>query len=127
MQAYRCALATLLAGAMGASLVVLAESAAVGNPMTSKALHLPVEGDLPSLEGATKWMNSPPLTPTELRGEVVLVEFWTYTCINWRRTLPYVRAWAEKYKDQGLVVIAYIHRNSNSRRTSITFAGRRRT
>jgi thiol-disulfide isomerase/thioredoxin len=49
--------------------------------------------------------HSSPLTPSSLRGKVVLIDFWTYTCINWLRTLPYVRAWAEKYKDQGLVVI----------------------
>ena len=53
----------------------------------------------------TGWLNSQPLTPAGLRGKVVLIDFWTYTCINWLRTLPYVRAWAEKYKDQGLVVI----------------------
>lgn len=68
-------------------------------------LTLPVEGTFPSLGGAVMWFNSKPLTPTELRGKVVLVEFWTYTCVNWARTLPYVRAWAEKYKDQGFVVI----------------------
>jgi thiol-disulfide isomerase/thioredoxin len=61
--------------------------------------------ELASLDRASEWLNSPPLTPAALRGKVVLVDFWTYTCINWRRTLPYVRAWAEKYKDQGLVVI----------------------
>jgi thiol-disulfide isomerase/thioredoxin len=69
------------------------------------AVQLPVEGSLPSLAGATQWLNSPPLTPAALRGKVVLVDFWTYTCINWLRTLPYLRAWADKYKDQGLVVI----------------------
>jgi thiol-disulfide isomerase/thioredoxin len=69
------------------------------------AVHLPVEGELPSLGDATKWLNSPPLTAAGLRGKVVLIDFWTYTCINWLRTLPYVRAWAQKYKDQGLVVI----------------------
>jgi thiol-disulfide isomerase/thioredoxin len=69
------------------------------------AVQLPVEGSLPSLAGATEWLNSPPLTPAGLRGRVVLVQFWTYTCINWLRQLPYVRAWAEKYKDQGLIVI----------------------
>jgi thiol-disulfide isomerase/thioredoxin len=58
-----------------------------------------------SLRNATAWLNSDPLTASGLRGKVVLVEFWTYSCINWRRQLPYVRAWAEKYKDQGLVVI----------------------
>jgi thiol-disulfide isomerase/thioredoxin len=67
--------------------------------------RLPVEGELPSFGGATGWLNSPPLTPAGLREKVVLVDFWTYTCINWLRTLPYVRAWAEKYRNQGLVVI----------------------
>ena len=61
--------------------------------------------ELASLERADAWLNSPPLTPAELRGKVVLVQFWTFTCINWLRTLPYVRAWADKYRDQGLVVI----------------------
>jgi thiol-disulfide isomerase/thioredoxin len=69
------------------------------------AKSLPVEGELPSLAGATGWLNSQPLTPDGLRGKVVLVEFGTYTCINWLRTLPYVRAWSEKYRDHGLVVI----------------------
>jgi thiol-disulfide isomerase/thioredoxin len=67
--------------------------------------RLPVEGELPSLDGATGWLNSEPLTPAGLRGKVVLVGFWTYTCINWLRQLPYLRAWAEKYSDHGLVVI----------------------
>lgn len=66
---------------------------------------LPIEGSLPSLAGATTWLNSPPLTPQALRGKVVLVDFWTYSCINCLRTLPYVKAWYEKYKDYGLVVI----------------------
>jgi cytochrome c biogenesis protein CcdA/thiol-disulfide isomerase/thioredoxin len=69
------------------------------------ALALPDEGSLPSLAGATEWINSAPLTPEGLRGKVVLVDFWTYSCINCLRTLPYVRAWAEKYKDAGLVVV----------------------
>jgi thiol-disulfide isomerase/thioredoxin len=72
---------------------------------TAAAARLPIEGELPSLGGATAWLNSPPLTAADLRGKVVLVDFWTYTCINWLRTLPYVRAWAEKYRDHGLVVI----------------------
>ena len=72
---------------------------------TPGAVRLPVEGKLPSLAGASGWLNSPPLTADGLRGKVVLVEFWTYTCINWRRQLPYVRAWAEKYRERGLVVI----------------------
>jgi len=83
-------LAAMLAGASGA---------------TSAAGQLPVEGELPALDGATEWLNSSALTPAGLRGKVVLVEFLTYTCINWLRTLPYVRAWAEKYQNRGLVVI----------------------
>ncbi|MBJ7511184.1 cytochrome c biogenesis protein DipZ [Brevundimonas sp.] len=67
--------------------------------------NLPVEGVMPPLSGATTWINSPPLTREQLRGKVVVVDFWTYSCINCLRALPYVRAWAEKYKDQGLVVI----------------------
>jgi thiol-disulfide isomerase/thioredoxin len=73
--------------------------------MVPAAASLPSEGRLPSLDGATAWLNSQPLTAAGLRGHVVLVDFWTYTCINWLRTLPYIRTWAEKYKDQGLVVI----------------------
>jgi thiol-disulfide isomerase/thioredoxin len=73
--------------------------------ITPAAVRLPVEGELASLDGAIEWLNSPPLTPTGLRGNVVLVDFWTYTCINWLRSLPYVRAWAEKYRDKGLVVV----------------------
>ena len=66
---------------------------------------LPVEGTLPPLDGAVQWLNSPPLTREQLRGKVVLVDFWTYSCINCIRSIPYVRAWAERYKDKGLVVI----------------------
>jgi thiol-disulfide isomerase/thioredoxin len=63
------------------------------------------ESHLPGFDGATGWLNSPPLTPAGLRGKVVLVDFWTYTCINWLRTLGYVRAWSEKYADHGLVTV----------------------
>jgi thiol-disulfide isomerase/thioredoxin len=84
---------------------------------------LPVEGRLPAFDGATGWLNSPPLTPADLRGKVVLVNFWTYTCINWLRQLPYVRAWAQKYRSQGLVVLgvhtpefAFEHDADNVRR-----------
>jgi len=63
---------------------------------THPAAQLPVEGRMPSLDGATGWLNSPPLTAAELRGRVVVVNFWTYTCINWLRTLPSVRAWADR-------------------------------
>ena len=68
-------------------------------------VDLPIEGELASLDGATGWLNSQPLATADLRGKVVLIDFWTYTCINWLRTLSYVRAWAEKYEEQGLVVV----------------------
>jgi cytochrome c biogenesis protein CcdA/thiol-disulfide isomerase/thioredoxin len=74
-------------------------------PSAGAAENLPVEGMLPPLLGAVQWLNSPPLTAESLKGKVVLVDFWTYSCINCLRSIPYVRAWAEKYKDQGLVVI----------------------
>jgi cytochrome c biogenesis protein CcdA/thiol-disulfide isomerase/thioredoxin len=67
--------------------------------------ELPVEGALPSLSGAVEWLNSKPLTAEDLKGKVVLVDFWTYSCINCLRSIPYIRAWAEKYRDHGLVVI----------------------
>lgn len=85
---------------VGAALTTVA---AVRQFMSVKALG--IEGIMPPLAGATEWINSPPLTPDGLRGKVVLVDFWTYSCINCLRTLPYVRAWAEKYKSAGLVVI----------------------
>jgi thiol-disulfide isomerase/thioredoxin len=100
----------LLAAGTWASMVFLcgASMARDGRetvPVKSTTVQLRIEGELPALGGAVEWINSPPLAPPALRGKVVLIDFWTYTCINWRRTLPYVRAWAEKYKDRGLVVI----------------------
>jgi cytochrome c biogenesis protein CcdA/thiol-disulfide isomerase/thioredoxin len=79
----------------------------VGTPVvnTSAPGNLPVEGQLPALSGATGWINSPALTPAGLRGKVVLIDFWTYSCINCLRSLPYVNGWYEKYEDHGLVVI----------------------
>lgn len=85
-------------------------------PITSKQTELPLlrglsatavvgQSKLASIESADEWINSPPLTASALRGKVVLIDFWTYTCINWLRTLPYVRALEKKYRDQGLVVI----------------------
>jgi cytochrome c biogenesis protein CcdA/thiol-disulfide isomerase/thioredoxin len=68
-------------------------------------VNLAVEGGFPSLSGATEWLNSPPLSAEGLKGKVVLIDFWTYSCINCLRAIPFVRAWAEKYKDHGLVVI----------------------
>jgi thiol-disulfide isomerase/thioredoxin len=72
---------------------------------SESAPPLPVEGVLPPLNGAVQWLNSPPLSAQSLRGKVVLIDFWTYSCINCLRSLPYVKAWADKYRDQGLVVI----------------------
>ena len=72
---------------------------------STKGLIPHMEGELTSLGKATEWLNSPPLTAAGLRGKVVLIDFCTYTCINWLRTLPYVRAWAEKYQSRGLVMI----------------------
>jgi cytochrome c biogenesis protein CcdA/thiol-disulfide isomerase/thioredoxin len=74
-------------------------------PKSATPAPLPVEGALPPLDGAVQWLNSPPLTKDGLRGKVVLVDVWTYSCINCLRTLPYVKSWAQKYRDQGLVVI----------------------
>lgn len=68
-------------------------------------LDLPVEGTLPSLDGITEWLNSNPLTREQLRGKVVLIDFWTYSCINCLRAIPYVKAWDERYRDDGLVII----------------------
>ncbi len=85
------------APAAGGAMMMAANDAA--------APALPVEGSLPSLAGATGWLNSPPLDAQGLRGKVVLVDFWTYSCINCLRALPHVREWAERYRDHGLVVI----------------------
>jgi thiol-disulfide isomerase/thioredoxin len=73
--------------------------------ITMKPFRRSGASDLASLGRATAWLNSPPLTAADLQGKVVLVDFWTYTCINWLRTVPYIRTWAERYKEQGLVVI----------------------
>jgi thiol-disulfide isomerase/thioredoxin len=77
----------------------------IAHRLAGEQPDLPVEGRLPSFAGATGWLNSPPLTPEALRGRVVLVDVWTYTCVNWLRTLPYVRGWAAKYADAGLTVV----------------------
>jgi thiol-disulfide isomerase/thioredoxin len=106
----------VLAAAIGASIAGFVGDTAMSQPSTSPGIGVPfLHGffsgksssgtELAALERADEWLNSPPLTPSALRGKVVLVDFWTYTCINWLRTLPYVRAWAENYKDKGLVVV----------------------
>ncbi|MPV68150.1 cytochrome c biogenesis protein DipZ [Burkholderia sp. BE17] len=93
----------------GAMMAATADGAQAGGAMMRaadvKPSALPVEGTLPSLDGAVQWLNSPPLTAAGLRGKVVLVDFWTYSCINCLRTLPYTNAWARKYAPYGLVVI----------------------
>jgi thiol-disulfide isomerase/thioredoxin len=101
----------------------LMQTAAALEPAPARTLG--VEGRFPSLAGATEWINSAPLTTEGLRGKVVLVDFWTYSCINCLRTLPYLRAWAEKYKDAGLVVLgvhapefAFEKRPANVRRAT---------
>lgn len=102
MKAGRLLLMAIAALAASPSLFAFTEDKSVSKPF-SALVHS--EGRFPSLEGATGWLNSPPLTAANLQGKVVLIDFWTYSCINWRRTEPYIRAWAEKYKDQGLIVI----------------------
>src|SRR4051812_23926057 len=116
MKTYKLLAAAVLAIAIGAPIAGFPGERSVSQPTTSSGVQLPFLHGYPapeasgpaalaSLERADEWLNSPPLTATSLRGKVVLIDFWTYTCINWLRTLPYVRAWAEKYRDQGLVVI----------------------
>ena len=77
----------------------------IAHRLAGDPVDLPDEGRLGSFERATGWVNSPPLTAESLIGRVVLVDFWTYTCVNWLRTLPYLRAWDEKYRDAGLTII----------------------
>src|SRR5437763_15701515 len=95
---------TMIGGQLSVA-VMLAMTIAAPSGTLAAERQLPDEGAFPALRGATGWLNSQPLTPADLRGKVVLVDFWTYTCVNWLRTFPYVRAWAEIYGDKGLVVI----------------------
>jgi thiol-disulfide isomerase/thioredoxin len=115
MNARKLVLAVVLATAIGAPAPCLIGDAK-GQSMTPTGVRVPFlhgfgtgqtasQAELASLERASEWLNSPALTRSALRGKVVLIDFWTYTCINWRRTLPYVRSWATKYRDQGLVVV----------------------
>ncbi|WP_321789338.1 cytochrome c biogenesis protein DipZ [Paraburkholderia sp. J94] len=92
---------TMAAGAMSANGGAMMRASDAMRPATT----LPVLGQLPPLDGAVQWLNSPPLTAQALRGKVVIVDFWTYSCINCLRSLPYVKAWASKYRNEGLVVI----------------------
>jgi thiol-disulfide isomerase/thioredoxin len=100
------AIAALFAiAALTASLLSKTAMSGTRASTAQQASTTAAKGNMPPLDGATAWINSQPLKTTDLQGKVVLVEFWTYTCINWRRQLPYVRAWADKYRDKGLVVI----------------------
>jgi thiol-disulfide isomerase/thioredoxin len=92
----------------GAAMALLAAKLSItgrARMQSEPASHLPTEGKLPPLDSTNGWLNSQPLTKNGLRGKIVLINFCTYTCINWQRQLPYVRSWAAKYKDHGLVVI----------------------
>jgi thiol-disulfide isomerase/thioredoxin len=106
MKAKRLLLTALFIGMLAASILIIAKDKNVIRQITHPAAQLSVEGELPSLGSATGWLNSAPLTAAGLRGKIVLIDFGTYSCINWQRTLPYIRAWATKYKDHGLVVIS---------------------
>jgi thiol-disulfide isomerase/thioredoxin len=116
MKINKLIVAAVLALAIGAPIAALVQDMNQSQSETSTGVRVPFlhgfptarsssQAELTSLERANEWLNSPPLTAPALRGKVVLVDFWTYTCINWLRTLPYVRAWSEKYRDHGLVVI----------------------
>src|SRR3954447_523875 len=106
MKAKHLVLAVIFVGAIGVFILYFTRDKNVIQHKPTAAAELPVEGMMPPLDGAIEWLNSPPLTAAGLRGKVVLINFGTYTCINWLRSLPYVRAWAEKYKEHGLVVIS---------------------
>ena len=88
-----------------AAVTVVSTELMMSGAAGAQPTRLPIEGKLASLDGAIGWLNSAPLTRESLLGKVVAIDFWTYTCINWQRQLPYVRAWAARYKDQGLVVV----------------------
>jgi thiol-disulfide isomerase/thioredoxin len=116
MSPIKVMLPTVLAASMAGPIAAPAAETNAPQPPASTGIRVPflhgflsgevgAQTKLTSLARANEWLNLPPLTPSALRGKVVLVQVWTYTCINWLRTLPYVRAWDEKYRDQGLVVI----------------------
>ena len=94
-----------LVSVLGAGIVTFAAEKEGPSSLLPSTVRLRDEGRFPELDGAAEWLDSEPLSTGGLHGKVVLIDFWTYTCINWLRTAPYIRAWAEKYRDQGLVVI----------------------
>src|SRR5690348_1457717 len=105
MRANHLVLVAMVATVIGTPIDASTEDQHMAQQTTLTAIQPPVAGNVPSLDGATGWINSQPLTLAGLRGKVVLISVWTYTCINSLRPLPNVRAWAAKYKNQGLVVI----------------------
>jgi thiol-disulfide isomerase/thioredoxin len=116
MDARKSFVIAVLAIAIGGPFAILLKDLSASQSMRSTEARMPflhglstgqlsTPAELASLEHAIEWINTPPLKASELRGKVVLIDFWTYTCVNWLRTLPYVRAWAEKYRGQGLVLI----------------------
>jgi thiol-disulfide isomerase/thioredoxin len=116
MKAHKLLVSTVLAIVVGAPIAGFLGDISMSQPTTSPGVRVPFlhgffntqttgQSELASLERANEWLNSPPPIAAALRGKVVVVDFWTYTCINWLRTLPYVRAWHQKYRDLGLVVI----------------------
>ena len=105
MNAVRLFLAVVLASPVLAAVRTPGDWRTPVKPMMTSSVPLPIEGKLPALSIGGEWINSRPLTPADLAGKVVLIDIWNYSCINWIRQAPYVRAWAEKYKDRGLVVI----------------------
>ena len=105
MKAHRLWFRALLLSALCTCIDTSARDASMMHRTSIAEAELPIEGKLPSVGLGPAWLNSEPLSAADLRGKVVLIDFWTYTCINWRRTLPYLRAWAHKYGNEGLVVI----------------------
>jgi len=105
MSATQILLAVVLLITTGTALLGFSSAGLLPTAQASAAVELPVLGTMPPLDGAVSWLDAKPLTPAQLRGKVVVVNFWTYSCINSLRQLPYIRAWAEKYRDQGLVVV----------------------
>ena len=104
-------LAARLTGTIGLAVGLVAAS----GKSTSAVSRLPVDGEMPSLGGATAWLNSPPLTSASLRGKAVLVDIWTYTCINWLRTLPYVRG-RGRHRPRGLARLTIEKRLGHGKR-----------
>ena len=105
MKGYRFWLAAMLLSALCASIYISAGDRIMVWGTSTATAKAPIESKLASLGKANAWLNSQPLSAADLRGKVVLVDFWTYSCINWLRTMPYLRAWGQKYRDHGLVII----------------------